>query len=158
MFGKPNDKNIEKFNKIETIVSHHTEIKGNMSSKGSLRIDGIFEGIIEHADGIILGETGIIKGDINAQNIVIGGKITGNITAAETIEILETAQVYGDMNSSTLSIAEGAIFEGNCIMTKSTSTQPRDENSGAGIEDLEENRIHSKDNQYTGEGAHQNHR
>lgn len=149
MFGKLKDKTVEKFKKIETIISHHTEIKGSISSKGSLRIDGIFDGTIEHADGIILGETGIIKGDINAQNIVIGGKITGNITAAETIEILETAQVYGDMNSSTLSIAEGAIFEGNCIMTKSTSTQPQDENAGSGIEELQEDRIHTKDNQYT---------
>lgn len=118
MFGKQNQQSIEKFKKIETLISHNTEFKGIISSKGSLRIDGIFEGTIEHADGVIIGETGIIKGDINAQNVVTGGKINGNITAAETIEILPTGQMYGDINSATLSISEGAIFEGNCTMSK----------------------------------------
>lgn len=139
---------MEKFKKIETIISHHTEFNGIISSKGSLRIDGILDGTIEHADGIIIGETGIIKGDINAQNIVIGGKITGNIFASETIEILDSAQVYGDINSSTLSIAEGAIFEGNCIMTKPDSEQ-QDEGASPEIEKLQEDNTNTEDNQYT---------
>jgi len=123
MFGKKQEEK-EKIRKVETFISQHTEIKGIINSKGSLRLEGVFEGTIEYAEGVILGETGSVKGDINAQNAIIGGKITGNITVSESIEILSNAQVYGDIKSNTLSIAEGAVFEGNCTMTRTKETGP----------------------------------
>jgi len=48
----------------------------------------------------------------------VGGKITGNITASATIEMLPHSQVKGDISAPQLYIAEGAIFEGNCLMSK----------------------------------------
>jgi len=139
---------VEKFKKIDTFISHNTELKGVLNSKGSMRIDGIFEGTIEHADGVIIGETGIIKGDIHSQNVVIGGKITGNIVAAESIEILQTAQVYGDLNSATLSISEGAIFEGNCIMTKAKTALSAEEQDRSSTGHPGENHSHQGNNPY----------
>ena len=49
---------------------------------------------------------------------IIGGKVQGNILTTGAIEILANAQIHGDIKTASLSIAEGAIFEGNCTMVK----------------------------------------
>ncbi len=119
MFSKKKSNNqISAIGKVETFISTQTHIKGNITTKGTLRIDGKIEGDIKNAEGIIIGENGAIKGNINAQTVVIGGKVTGNITASSGIEMLATAQIFGDITTPQLSINEGVLFEGHCNMTK----------------------------------------
>lgn len=100
---------------IETIIGPETFFKGELNSKGTMRIDGAFEGII-NADWIIIGEGGKVSGDITCRGIVIGGKVEGNIKATETIEIKHKAQVFGEVCTAKLSISEGAIFDGHSCM------------------------------------------
>lgn len=105
--------------KIETIVGAGTELKGTIVSKGSIRIDGTVEGnITSHNGGVILGEKGLIKGNIQGQTVTVGGKIIGNINALHNIDIQVKAKVHGDIYAQQLLITEGAIFEGNCAMSK----------------------------------------
>jgi len=115
MFGKNGSK--MGGSDLETVIGVETTLQGTIASKGSLRIDGKIEGGITEADSIVIGEHGEVHGDITARNVVIGGKIIGNV-AANTIEILSEAQVHGDIKTAALAIAEGATFEGNCTMTK----------------------------------------
>jgi cytoskeletal protein CcmA (bactofilin family) len=104
-------------NKVETIIGLETHFHGTVSTKGMLRVDGKIDGGISEASEVIIGTDGQIKGDISAVNIVVGGKITGNINATNQIELLPTAQIYGDIRTPQLQISEGAVFEGNCVMT-----------------------------------------
>lgn len=106
---------------VETIIGPDTIFKGELNSKGTVRIDGDFEGII-NADWIIIGEAGKVKGEINSRGIVIGGKVEGNINSTETIEIKHKAQVIGEICTQKLSISEGAIFDGRSCMQKKTET------------------------------------
>jgi cytoskeletal protein CcmA (bactofilin family) len=100
---------------LETIVGAESSFQGNLRSKGSVRVDGKIEGGIA-AEGVIIGERGEVQGDISARTVVVGGKITGNIHATESLELLTKSQVFGDLHAPQLLIAEGAIFEGSCLM------------------------------------------
>jgi cytoskeletal protein CcmA (bactofilin family) len=111
MFGKGKEDE-----RLETVLGPETHFQGTMRSKGAIRVDGRVEGGIS-AEGVVVGETGQVQGDITAKNVVIGGKVTGNITAAGTLELQHHSQVFGDVRTSQLAIAEGAVFEGNCVMT-----------------------------------------
>lgn len=114
MFAK---KKIEIPKEIETIIGEGTVFQGTIKSKGSIRIDGRLEGNIVEASQVIVGAKGYVQGDITAHSVIIGGKVNGNITAIESIELQPGAQLLGDIHTSTLSIGEGAIFEGHCVMT-----------------------------------------
>jgi cytoskeletal protein CcmA (bactofilin family) len=103
--------------KAETIIGQETTFHGTIATKGMLRVDGKIDGGITEASELIIGNNGQVKGDVAARVVVVGGKITGNIAAGQNIELLPNAQIYGDIRTPQLSIAEGAIFEGNCIMT-----------------------------------------
>ncbi len=102
---------------VETIISDGTEVRGTITTKGLLRVDGLIDGGVSQADGVIVGETGKVKGDIKAKSVVVGGRVTGNISAATLIELHGKAQVYGDLRAPSLSIAQGVVFEGNCTMS-----------------------------------------
>jgi len=100
---------------LETVIGAESSFQGTLRSKGSVRIDGKIEGGIS-AEGVILGERGEVQGDISARTVVLGGKVTGNVHATESLELLSKSQVFGDLHAPQLLIAEGAIFEGSCLM------------------------------------------
>lgn len=103
--------------KIETIIGPGTEMEGNLISKESVRVDGKLKGEVK-AYAVVLGEYGVILGDITAVSVTIAGKVKGNVSASETLELLPKGQILGDIKSSKLVIADGALFEGNCQMVK----------------------------------------
>ncbi|MFA5858717.1 MAG: polymer-forming cytoskeletal protein [Elusimicrobiota bacterium] len=105
-------------NKVDAFVGPETEIKGDINTKGLLRIDGKWSGGIVLADGVVIGEGGIANGNITAKEIIVGGKVKGNLTATVNLELHTQGNVQGDIKSSKLSIAEGAVFQGNCTMVQ----------------------------------------
>lgn len=119
MLGKTKDEV-----KLETVIGETTIFQGSIKTKSGIRIDGKFEGGTIEAHTLIVGEKGSVNGDIIVQKSIIGGKVTGNIIAAKRLEIQSHAQVYGDVQTSSLVIAEGAIYEGHCIMTSEEKIHP----------------------------------
>jgi cytoskeletal protein CcmA (bactofilin family) len=103
--------------KIETIIGVGTELEGDIQTSESIRVDGKLKGLITAAN-VILGEHGVVVGDISANKVTISGKIKGNINAATMIEILPKGHVVGDIRTSKLLISDGARFEGNSQMVK----------------------------------------
>ncbi len=103
--------------KIETVVGAETELEGNISTRQSLRVDGKVKGEVK-AISVIIGEFGVVTGDVTATNITVSGKVKGNISARESIELLPKAQILGDIRTNKLVISDGACFEGNCQMIK----------------------------------------
>ena len=82
----------------------------------STRVDGNLEGKILSESSVIVGESGTVRGDILAVEILVAGTVYGNLTAKEKIELTNTGRVLGDMVTKTLVIDEGASFKGNCTM------------------------------------------
>jgi cytoskeletal protein CcmA (bactofilin family) len=108
---------LKKNNKLEALIGSNSEFKGDITANGVLRIDGKITGNII-ADSVILANGASVVGDIRARSIVIGGRVDGNLTAEDIIEIKPTGQVFGDIHTRKLSVAEGGIFEGRSFIQK----------------------------------------
>lgn len=103
---------------IESLISQGVEIKGEIESPGSLRIDGHMEGRLLIKGDLIVGEKGYIKGDVQADNLILAGKIDGNIEVKGRLEIKSTGTMSGDASCSIIAIEEGAYLEGTSRMSK----------------------------------------
>ena len=106
--------------KLEALIGANSNFRGDIDTKGTLRIDGTLDGNA-NADWIILGEKSSIKGDLTSRGIVVGGRIEGNLRAKEIVEIKSKGQVFGDIHTSKLTIVEGGLFDGRSNMTKEES-------------------------------------
>jgi len=106
--------------KLESFIGTNSHFKGNIDTKGTLRIDGIMDGNA-NADWVILGEKASLKGDVVAKGIIIGGRVEGNLEAKEIVEIRSKGQVSGDIFTNKLTIVEGAVFNGRALMEKEES-------------------------------------
>jgi cytoskeletal protein CcmA (bactofilin family) len=96
----------------KNVLSSDVEIKGNIKFAGELAFDGKLEGEI-HTDGVLnLGDSAVVNGNINAQSVVVRGKVTGNINAKEKIEIKAKAELFGDIRATKLTVEEGVTFVG----------------------------------------------
>jgi cytoskeletal protein CcmA (bactofilin family) len=102
--------------KITTTLGRSTSFDGTMRFKTSLKIDGEFTGKIESTGFLYVEEGADVRADIVVGSIVIGGVIHGNIEATEKLEMLATGQVYGNIRTRKLRIADGVVFEGKCEM------------------------------------------
>ena len=94
------------------ILSSDVEIKGTVKFTNDLIIDGKIEGEISSDGSLTVGENARLKAEIRTATVVVYGKVHGNITAMERIELKASAEVIGDIKAKTLSIEAGAIFVG----------------------------------------------
>lgn len=102
--------------RVDTVIGSETSLRGSYNAKNSIRVDGEIYGNVTSEDGIIIGEKGMVRGNIVAKMVVIGGKVKGNVTAYQRLELQPTAQVEGDVTTPVFILEEGAMFEGNCQM------------------------------------------
>jgi cytoskeletal protein CcmA (bactofilin family) len=101
--------------KMETIIGTDSAFQGTIRSKGFVRVDGKVEGGVS-AEGVIVGEQGHVQGDVTAKSVIVAGKVSGNIVAGTGLELQAKGQITGDIRAPQISIAEGALFEGSCVM------------------------------------------
>src|SRR5205809_7517133 len=96
----------------KNVLSSDVEVKGHLKFAGELTFDGKLEGEVQ-TDGVLnLGDSAVINGNINAQSVVVRGKINGNISAKEKIEIKTKTELFGDIRAVKLVIEEGVTFVG----------------------------------------------
>ncbi len=107
---------------LMTIIGPDSSLKGELQSKGTVRIDGTFDGNVQ-ADWTIVGESGLIRGDIVSRGATVGGKVEGSIRCSESVEITPKGQVRGDISTSKLSVAEGGLFEGRSHMLRAAESE-----------------------------------
>jgi cytoskeletal protein CcmA (bactofilin family) len=88
------------------------EIKGTIKFAGELTFDGKLEGDINSDGTLNLSDNAVVKGNLNVSSVVLRGKITGNVTAKERIEIKAKTELFGDIKSPKLVIEEGVTFVG----------------------------------------------
>lgn len=102
--------------KVDTRIGNSTSFKGTIISEGSITIEGKIKGTIECKETVVIQEGGCLKGDLQAEDAFIAGQVDGNITAGNVVEITSSGRVKGDIDSSSLTIAQGVVFDGNCHM------------------------------------------
>src|SRR6267378_1291835 len=99
-------------NATKNVLNSDVEIKGNLKFAGELTFEGKLDGEINTEGNLNLGDSAVINGNINAQSVIVRGKVNGNITAKEKIEIKAKAEVFGDIRAARLAVEEGVTFVG----------------------------------------------
>lgn len=107
-----------------SILAQGCRFKGEVEIQGVFRVEGEFDGTIRTPEQLVVGKTGIVHGDIHVKNAMIGGKVMGNITAENKIELQNGSHVEGDIRTRRLVIDEGVFFEGNCSMGDKSAHKP----------------------------------
>jgi cytoskeletal protein CcmA (bactofilin family) len=98
------------------VIAKNTIIVGEIKSDGDFRIDGTLEGNLTIKGKVIIGAAGVIKGNIEASNADIEGKISGQLKVIKTLTVKATANISGDVVVGKLSIEPGATFNASCVM------------------------------------------
>jgi cytoskeletal protein CcmA (bactofilin family) len=98
------------------LIGVGTQITGDMTSAGDVRIDGILNGDIKLNGRLVVGAHGKIEGSVICQNADISGEIKGTVQVAEILALKATAKISGDIITSKLAIEPGALFTGSCNM------------------------------------------
>ncbi len=103
---------------VETIIGPSVKVEGNFVGSGNVIVDGVVNGSISTTKDIRIGERAKVKADIDAANVVVAGELHGNIKAGGRLELAASAKVYGNVEATVLSVAQGAILNGKCMMVK----------------------------------------
>ncbi len=110
-------KSFEPETKLHNLIGQGTKIVGNIDTSESIRIDGEIEGNITSKGKVVLGTNGKIKGQVYCQNSEIEGLLEGKIFVKELLSLKSPSRLFGDIQTSKLSIEPGAVFTGKCDMS-----------------------------------------
>lgn len=108
---------------LYTMIGEGTVFEGTIRVPHSIRVDGTVKGELHTTETLTVGKNGIIEATVSARNAIIGGQITGDLTAEERVELETNATLRGDLKAMDLIINEGAVFHGNCAMNTGSETR-----------------------------------
>ena len=104
------------------LLSHGTQLNGNIKASAAMRIDGEVEGDIISKDKLVLGINGVITGSIEAEEVVVGGAIYGSIKAQKCLLLQSTGKIEGDVQAKEIEVEKGGFFKGSCTMKEDSPT------------------------------------
>lgn len=122
MFSKKNKdqnntaKTVRAAGAVSTIATG-TTVNGDMESESDMRIDGNIIGNVYCKAKVVLGESGIVQGDLHAMNADLFGTVNGNVIAKDLLCLKSKSTVNGNVNTKRLQIEPNATFNGQCKMT-----------------------------------------
>ncbi len=108
---------------FDTVIGANSQIEGEFTSSGNVRMDGKFTGALEIAGNILVGESADIQADIHARNVSIAGAIRGNVTG-DKVQLLRTGRIWGDISAAALTTEEGAFIDGKITMAGHAANRP----------------------------------
>ncbi|MCG8381414.1 MAG: polymer-forming cytoskeletal protein [Gammaproteobacteria bacterium] len=111
-----------KVGKIQTLIGHGTEIKGDISFASGLHLDGSIEGNLLAAEGaqgvVIISEQGQVSGDVHVPYLILNGTVNGDVHVSERIELHQKARVNGNVYYNLMEMSVGAEINGNMVHKK----------------------------------------
>lgn len=99
-----------------TIIGAGTTITGDIISSGDIRIDGTLVGNVKSKARVLIGQDGIVEGDVMGQNADITGKVTGSVKVQELLQLRGKSVVAGEIYTGKLEVEPTASFNGSCHM------------------------------------------
>jgi cytoskeletal protein CcmA (bactofilin family) len=109
----------EKKDKTEIVIlGKTTSFTGILKFRTTLRIQGNFKGTIEAEGDLIVDKDAIVDADhVTVNSLTVYGNVSGNVQAADKVDMMSGAKVHGDVSAARLRIADGVLFDGKCKMT-----------------------------------------
>jgi len=135
MWGNKKNKH---HSRISTIIGQGTKIVGNIDFAGGLHVDGHIVGNIaalkDDKASITISEHGFVEGEIHIPNIIVNGKVEGNIYSSNHLELVKKARSHGNVYYNVIEMAVGAEVNGNLEHGK-TTLEELEEQQSLSIED-----------------------
>jgi cytoskeletal protein CcmA (bactofilin family) len=97
---------------VISIIGPGMRVVGDCQTDGTLRIEGTVEGTVRAGKAVVLGKDGVVDGDITTQDAVIGGRVTGSITAQSRLELQASCMVEGQVKARRIKLDEGGTVNG----------------------------------------------
>jgi cytoskeletal protein CcmA (bactofilin family) len=98
---------------VISIIGPGMKVVGDCETEGTLRIEGTVEGTVRAGKAVVVGKDGIVRGDIETQDAVIGGKVTGLVVAQSRLELQATCEIDGEIRARRIKLEEGGLVNGN---------------------------------------------
>jgi cytoskeletal protein CcmA (bactofilin family) len=95
-----------------------SHMEGELRFETSFRIDGKFTGSVVSDGDLMVGEGGEIEGELSIGRIFISGTVRGTVRAARRVQLAPSGKVFADLETPSLEIEDGALFEGRCSMMR----------------------------------------
>jgi cytoskeletal protein CcmA (bactofilin family) len=122
---------------VKTVIAEDVEITGSIKCASNIQVDGKLNGDVTCNGNVIVGQTAVVKGNVNANSTTIMGQINGNITVKDMIEMKSTTRLTGDIRAKRLTVEDGVTFIGKAEVNPSgtagqraTEGKPAEEESG----------------------------
>lgn len=100
-----------------TRVAQGTKIGGEISGATELVIEGQVEGTLRIDARVVVGSSGVVRGEIEARSVLVAGEVSGDVRGRERVEVGASGRLEGDISAPRVTIAEGAFFKGQVEMT-----------------------------------------
>lgn len=129
MFGSGKDKSPSRVldsapgKQIDTVIAEHCTLEGDLTTKNSIKVDGRIQGTLRAESRAIIGETGSVKGDVHAADLLVLGRLEGNVFA-QRLHLHPSAQIHGNIEADTLQVDPGARYQGSVTMRDAGAASP----------------------------------
>ena len=105
---------------VDSVIGEKAKLKGELTTSGAVSVNGEFEGKLSSGGEVIISRGAKIVGDIEAINAVVSGKVDGNISATQSLEITKNGRVNGNLSGGKIIIEEGASYNGKVSVNSPT--------------------------------------
>ena len=93
-----------------------SHMHGELRFEDTFRVDGKLTGKVSSAGSLVVGEGGVVEGEIAVARVFVSGTVKGSVTASDRIEIASRGRVEADLHTRSLIIEDGAFYQGQCSM------------------------------------------
>jgi cytoskeletal protein CcmA (bactofilin family) len=100
-----------------------SNMSGELNFEDTFRVDGKLTGKVSSKGDLVVGERGVVDGEISVSRVYVSGTLKGKVKAAQRIEITAGGRLLGDIQTPTLVIEEGGFYEGHCTMESGAAKQ-----------------------------------
>jgi cytoskeletal protein CcmA (bactofilin family) len=114
--------------KIENVVGRSCTVRGDLAADGAFRVDGTIEGSVASKAAVVIGESGAVTGNVRGVDVVVAGKIHGNVCCSGHLEIMATGAIEGDIDAKSLRVETGGAFAGTSRMGVKGADAPAESN------------------------------
>jgi cytoskeletal protein CcmA (bactofilin family) len=101
---------------LNALLGRGSEFEGKLTFEGTVRIDGKFTGTIVTNDVLVIGEGARVNAEISCGTVIVHGEINGNVKAKTAVELHHPAKMRGNLETPSLMIDKGVLFDGQCKM------------------------------------------
>ena len=119
---------------VISIIGPGMKVVGDCITDGTVRVEGTVEGSVRAGKAVVIGRQGSVIGDVQTQDAVVSGRVTGTLVAESRLELQATCQIDGDVRTRRMQLEEGAVLNGTVHMSDGKRPLPGATASSRGVE------------------------